>query len=177
MPHFGQAGLSVVLVIWVLLHSGLCPGEPRANALVALHLFYNLIRESQGVCFAVVRLFCGPRCRGYRAGLRYLLPSPALALLGIMGGTASHERSNVPELRDKDANREAFMAAWKPYDWSPPACPECGSKMKKRLGGRDQSAFWGCGYYPNCKTIVQPKRFTPQYGGDTLPDVDGELPF
>lgn len=30
-------------------------------------------------------------------------------------------------------------------------CPECGGEMVSRLNRRDNSRFWGCQKYPECK--------------------------
>lgn len=38
-----------------------------------------------------------------------------------------------------------------PSTTSPPACPNCGSRMIPRHRKRDGSRFWGCIAFPNCR--------------------------
>jgi DNA topoisomerase-1 len=52
---------------------------------------------------------------------------------------------------------------------APTECPNCGKPMQKRVGRF--GAFWGCTGYPECKTIVDPKKKT-----QAPPDPDFSMP-
>lgn len=36
-----------------------------------------------------------------------------------------------------------------------PNCPRCGSKMRLRINHRDQSKFWGCSRFPDCRGTLE----------------------
>ena len=42
-------------------------------------------------------------------------------------------------------------------EYMTPTCASCGIKMVQRKRKADQSEFWGCVNYPQCKTVLRPK--------------------
>jgi len=54
----------------------------------------------------------------------------------------------------------AVLADNAPWTQALPKCPNCGKPLRRRQNSRDQSWFWSCSGYPDCRT--------------TLPDVNGQ---
>ncbi len=74
----------------------------------------------------------------------------------VAGGTPPNAEASAAVSDDADED-------------APTECPNCGKPMQKRVGRF--GAFWGCTGYPECKTIVDPKKKTL-----APPDPDFSMP-
>jgi len=52
--------------------------------------------------------------------------------------------------RSPDEQQRLLAIATKD-DYLTPSCPNCGTKLKEKQNKKDQSKFWACPHYPNCR--------------------------
>jgi restriction system protein len=56
-----------------------------------------------------------------------------------------------------DDQQDALLTVALEGEYWKPTCVNCGVKMVERTPRKGGDAFWGCAYYPKCKTTM-PKR-------------------
>lgn len=124
-----QVGVSVVRELYgVMVH------EKAARAIVAISGEFT--QEAKG--FA-------------RGKPLELLNGPALYRLvsQVQAGATTQRAEPVRATTERD-----IYPTWKETSRDPGPCPECGSKMVRRVAKRGMNAgtnFWGCSLYPECR--------------------------